>query len=294
MSYSRLPKQNTPEWLEWRKGKIGASDAPIIMGESPWRTPYQLWRDKLGLDAPQEQTEAMRRGHELEPIARAKFEEVTGIFVEPVTTEHQSYHWMMASLDGLSICGKVMVEIKCPCNRSHEIAKSGIVPDIYRAQLQHQLAVNPGSMLYYFSFTDDDYALIEVAPDEIYQEELIKKELEFWNMVQEMTPPALTDRDYQIRSDGEWIRAVNSYLLAKQTLDVSAEREKKCKEHLVEIAQSLSTKGCGVTLSKYTRMGSVDYSAIPEIKSVDLAHYRKAPTECWRVTRDNSIFKRRD
>jgi predicted phage-related endonuclease len=44
-------QQQTPEWLEFRKNKIGASDAPIIMETSPWKTPYQLWLEKLSLDA---------------------------------------------------------------------------------------------------------------------------------------------------------------------------------------------------------------------------------------------------
>ena len=35
--------QNTPEWLEFRRKKIGASDAPIILEVSTWKTPYQLW-----------------------------------------------------------------------------------------------------------------------------------------------------------------------------------------------------------------------------------------------------------
>ncbi len=41
--------QHSNEWLELRKNKIGASDAPIIMKVSPWKTPYRLWEEKLGL-----------------------------------------------------------------------------------------------------------------------------------------------------------------------------------------------------------------------------------------------------
>ncbi len=38
--------QNTPEWHAFRRKRIGASDAPVIMGISPWKTPYQLWIEK--------------------------------------------------------------------------------------------------------------------------------------------------------------------------------------------------------------------------------------------------------
>ena len=30
-------KQGTSKWRNWRKGVIGASDAPTIMGENPWK-----------------------------------------------------------------------------------------------------------------------------------------------------------------------------------------------------------------------------------------------------------------
>jgi len=42
-------RQNTPEWLEVRKTKLGASDAPAILGISPYKTAYQLFLEKMGL-----------------------------------------------------------------------------------------------------------------------------------------------------------------------------------------------------------------------------------------------------
>ena len=42
-------KQNTEEWRNWRSKKLGASDAPAVMGKSEWTTAYQLWEEKTGL-----------------------------------------------------------------------------------------------------------------------------------------------------------------------------------------------------------------------------------------------------
>ena len=39
--------QQSEEWLEFRRSRIGASDAPIIMGVSPWKTHYKLWVEKI-------------------------------------------------------------------------------------------------------------------------------------------------------------------------------------------------------------------------------------------------------
>ena len=35
--------QNTAEWHRWRQQRLGASDAPVIMGEAAFKTPRTLW-----------------------------------------------------------------------------------------------------------------------------------------------------------------------------------------------------------------------------------------------------------
>ena len=35
--------QNTPQWHRWRQQGLGASDAPVIMGEAAFKTPRMLW-----------------------------------------------------------------------------------------------------------------------------------------------------------------------------------------------------------------------------------------------------------
>ena len=41
-------QQGTKAWHEWRSQGIGASDAPAIMGENPWKSPAQVLREKCG------------------------------------------------------------------------------------------------------------------------------------------------------------------------------------------------------------------------------------------------------
>ena len=115
--------QQSNEWLELRKNKIGASDAPVIMHVSPWKTPYQLWEEKLGLKE-SFSSSAMKRGLEMEESARKAFEKETGLVVFPQVLFHKEHEWMMASLDGIDIEGKNIVEIKCPGKVDHEIALS--------------------------------------------------------------------------------------------------------------------------------------------------------------------------
>lgn len=78
MTRTRLTFNGRDEWLEARKDGIGASEVGTIVGLNPWETPYQLWRRKIGLDAPKPMTKAMIRGHILEDGVARYFAEETG------------------------------------------------------------------------------------------------------------------------------------------------------------------------------------------------------------------------
>ena len=53
----------------------------------------------------------MLRGTELEPAARAAYERLTGLTMQPLVMVDGEYP---ASLDGLTLAGDRLVEIKCP------------------------------------------------------------------------------------------------------------------------------------------------------------------------------------
>ena len=39
--------QNSKEWHDWRRPRIGASECAGIMGRDPYRTPYGIWQRKI-------------------------------------------------------------------------------------------------------------------------------------------------------------------------------------------------------------------------------------------------------
>ena len=63
-------EQGSTEWLNWRRGVIGASDAATIMGENPWASSRRLLEEKLGLHRSFSGNAATREGHRLEEFAR--------------------------------------------------------------------------------------------------------------------------------------------------------------------------------------------------------------------------------
>src|SRR5947207_2817387 len=65
-------------WHEERRGGLGGSDAPVVMGVSLHKTPYMLWAEKRGMVPPAPPNPAMARGTALEPVARAAYEREVG------------------------------------------------------------------------------------------------------------------------------------------------------------------------------------------------------------------------
>ena len=293
--------QGSPEWLDMRKEHIMASEAPIIMGMSPWKTPLQLWEEKLGIKESPLSNFAMRRGIELEPLALEAYNKHTGNDASPCVVFSEEFQWMGASLDGLSKCQKIVVEIKCPGKKDHDLAALGEIPPKYYAQLQHQLYTSGNNLLHYFSYSEESFYLIEVKRDEEFMQRMIKAELEFWDMMQNFQPPQMIEADIKKKADEEkkfiqvscteWQEVSNEIqdLIAEKKASKSRikeieAREAKLTDILVAISKGENAEGNGIKLELASRRGLVDYSIIPELESVDLEKYRKASSEYWKVS----------
>ena len=84
--------QRSPEWDAWRRGGIGGSDTPAIVGDG-FLDPQELAAVKLGL-MQVEVTDRMKRGTRLEPRARLLYESLTGIPVVPVCVLRQERRFL--------------------------------------------------------------------------------------------------------------------------------------------------------------------------------------------------------
>ena len=86
-------EQGTDEWRAWRKGVIGASDAPKIMGENPWGSRESLMNEKLGFISEFKGNSKTREGNNLEGDARnslAKKFKMKLLRSRPRKTQHKS------------------------------------------------------------------------------------------------------------------------------------------------------------------------------------------------------------
>jgi putative phage-type endonuclease len=281
-------EQGTDAWHQFRLSHIGASDAPIIMGISPYKTSYLLWMEKLGLYK-QEQTEAMARGHELEPIARKALESKLGRSFTPCVIQHESIPWLAASLDGLTDDKNAFCEIKCSTRYNHLLLQGGEAPDHWIIQVQHQLMVTGCQYAYLCSYYDGYISYLKIMPDYDMREKILEKEKEFWNYVQTFTEPPLTDRDIIQRDDIEWLRTASEYTDIQKKIRQMELQEIELKQKLMELSNGMNCKGGGIKLLKIARKGNVDYSAIPGIKEMDLELYRKPASSYVKISRLQNV-----
>lgn len=195
-------------WLSWRRGGIGSSDATILAacaGLVSWPAWLEegadqaLFWDKLGLGKLKAMTDAMRRGVEMEEAVRQMAEQKLGL-ITPENIESKDVPWIRASLDGLTIEGNEIVEIKVPSRQVVEAAKRGQVIDYYGAQIAHQLmalhGLPPrwtGNEVFHFVVYDDvreDIVIVSGRSRELRRlaSKLFALEQRFWAKVQARRP----------------------------------------------------------------------------------------------------------
>jgi len=214
------------EWLAYRNLGIGGSDASVVCGVNKWKSPIELYMEKLEMMPPSEAGEAAYWGNRLEGLVKEEFTLRTGLEVHPVKQILQSaeHLFMLANLDGVVYhpdYGECVFEAKTSSayragewsggnggsgigtdstandstnGEGHENGE-GIPPE-YLIQIQHYMAVTGfkgayiavlvGGNSFKYQFVRRDDELISM---------LIQLEGEFWDRVVSGNPPELDGSD---------------------------------------------------------------------------------------------------
>lgn len=184
-------EQGSNSWLQWRQNKITATNAAAIMGMNPFQSSLELWQEKvLGWEKPRTQKEIdrMAEGTRLEPIARQRFIEETGLLVEPMVAEHDQFPYIAASFDGLSPDFQTCVEIKCG-KKAFILAQLGEIPDYYHWQMHHQMLVCGLESMFYYCFDGENSVVMKYHRIDEMIENLLAKEIDFWHKILALEPP---------------------------------------------------------------------------------------------------------
>lgn len=302
--------QNSQTWKDFRSGhsdgvpKIGSSTAPIIMGASPYMTRHHLWQVMSGIaPEPNFDNPAIRKGQEVEPVARATYAiQYDRDVRDNVVLVHDEIPWMIASLDGYfeftdaeGRFQRGILEIKVPRVEVFEAAKAGRVHEDYVWQLEHQLLVSGADFVDFMCVRADDqngrwvigeHVIVRYISDPDRRALLFEKEHEFRKMVEEGTEPELAHEDTLYRTEPEVVEIYEELAKLKDEEDALGAASKAREARMKVLKEMAAAKmihtreSCaGLVLTKQTT-SSVDKTRYIEAASklLDPAPYMETKT----------------
>lgn len=171
------------EWLEIRRNGIGGSDAAAILGLDRYKSPFDVYADKIGLKQEQPDNEAMRQGRDLESYVASRFMEATGKKIRRCNKilRHPQYDWMIADVDGLVVGENAGFEAKTTSILNRAKFAQGEYPPNYYVQCVHYMAVT-GAERWYLAVLvlNKAFHVFTIERDEAEIQALIEAEKQFW------------------------------------------------------------------------------------------------------------------
>lgn len=198
-------------WLAGRNAQgIGGSEAAAAVGMSPWQTPLELWKLKIGAIPPKDLSgnAAVEQGNRMEPILRdfyAATHPEYDIDYHPYDLLYQKERpWLFATLDGELTDedgrhGILEIKTATPNGKAGwEKWANGNLPQNYYIQTLHQLLATGYDFVRVFvalysmngDITLREYE-IERADIREDLEWLLEEETAFWDKVQRGEMPSM-------------------------------------------------------------------------------------------------------
>ena len=183
--------QGSPEWIAYRARHFNASDAPAMMGCSPYKTRAQLLREMHTGVAPDIDAGTHKRyenGHRAEALARPLAEEIVGEELYPVVG---SSGRLSASFDGLTLDERQGFEHKALNEALRSAFAAGadqdcrLLPIYHRVQMEQQLLISGAERILFMTTAwSADEALLEehdcwYTPDLELRQQIVDGWLQF-------------------------------------------------------------------------------------------------------------------
>ena len=185
------------QWLEVRKGGIGSSDAAAAIGLNPYKSQLELWMEKTGRTAANEDSPGMQDprfwGTLLEPYVAVAYMQKTDRKVRKINAvlQHPTFNFMLANIDREVVgCPEVQIlECKTAGEFGSRLWREG-VPEYIQLQVQHQLAVTGKAAAdVAVLLCGQELEIHHIPRDDEVIARLIVLETRFWEYVETDTPP---------------------------------------------------------------------------------------------------------
>lgn len=247
------------DFLAARREGVGGSDAGAIAGVDPYRTAYDVYREKHGMDTEPRINNHIKRGRGMEALVFGEYlaERPDDSLTHPVPKSvHPQHPWMIGHLDAVVTSpdreGPGVLEVKAPSRAMFAKIKAEGVPMSWRLQLQHYLAITGYGWGTFAIFCADSWELmlVDVDRDEEVIANLISVEEDFWkNHVLKyeaprvesgkptITLPPLKNEKVTERNDPEFLQAVEAYEEARAVEEEAAAAKKAARDRIVKLVQ---------------------------------------------------------
>ena len=194
--------QGSPEWLAHRRTSFNASDAPAMMGCSPYKTRSALLHELHTGISPEHDAATERRfadGHRFEALARPLAQDIVGEELYPVTGTTQVSglsRQLSASFDGLTLLADMGFEHKSLNDElraiQHFVGQQ--LPVQYRVQMEHQMLVSGADKILFMASKWAGDELVEerhcwYASDPALRAEILAGWKQFDADLKEYVPP---------------------------------------------------------------------------------------------------------
>ena len=182
------------EWLRLRKTGIGGSDAGAICGVNPYSSAMKVFREKTREDVEEQDSEAIRIGHDLEDYVAQRFMEATGLKVRKSNFMYRSveHPFMIADVDRMVVGEDAGLECKTASAYNADKWADGDIPLHYVMQCYHYMAVT-GKKSWYIAavILGREFTYRKLEWDDELISRLITIEKDFWNnhVVPGIIPP---------------------------------------------------------------------------------------------------------
>lgn len=186
------PAHGSAEWLalRWRdeqgRCRFGASEAAALMGDSPYQSRADLFTAKFVQPEPQQESEAFRRGHALEPALLEEAGRILGIQIIQPEQMYADGRWIV-TLDGADAPEpSVIVEAKTTTRYSIREAADLPAEWLWQTWVQGSLI---GAPVYLIALDRDQrFSLVEVPTNPGAWDALREEAEQFGTAVDEQHP----------------------------------------------------------------------------------------------------------
>jgi len=242
-----------------RREFLGASDVAVLMNGDAAAI-LKLYQEKIGERVPDDLGDVwpVQLGKCTEKLNLDWYENKSGemLFERGKQRIHSKYPWLRCTLDAWDN------ELSCPVEAKHVGGRETLetIIDRYQPQMQQQMLVTGAKQCAISVIMGAAEPRVEyIDADPAYQHELLQRAIQFWDCVQNRTPPVAlpavpppvdAQKIYDMTGNNEWAVRAGTWLETRTAAELNADVAKSIKTLVPADAKKCHGHGVSITRNK--------------------------------------------